>query len=81
MKILVELNYPDEQIQFFADSLGKAPEKDLNEFAIEYLTELLKNTIVAPFIDSATDAKYQEAQALKATYEANAQAGIKISIE
>jgi hypothetical protein len=81
MKINIQLEYPQEQIEFFAQSKNKVEDKDLGEFCQEYLTDILKSVIVQPFIDNIKAERYKEEQQIVKGMEDNAQAGITISVE
>ena len=81
MKIIIELEYPDEQIEFFAKNKGKADSQDLSVFCESFLTEQLAQIIVQPFHDNLRTTREQEGKELFKTMERNAQAGITISVE
>ena len=81
MKIKIDLEYPDEQIEFFAQSKGKAESQDLGTFCESFLTEQLAQIIVKPFHDDLRTTREQEGKELFETMERNAQAGITISVE
>jgi hypothetical protein len=81
MKIKIELEYPDEQIAFFAESKKKPEDKDLNTFTQEFLTNLLIEKIVEPFIDNTIKQRREEETQILETMRSNAQAGINITVE
>lgn len=81
MKINIELNYADEQIEFFAQSKNKPQDESLNDFAVRCLTEILTERIVEPFINNTVRVRREEENALIEDMRNNAQAGITISVE
>lgn len=81
MKVKIELEYPNEQIEFFAQSKGKAESQDLAVFCESFLTEQLAQIIVQPFHDNLRTTREQEGKELFDAMQRNAQAGITISVE
>ena len=81
MIIKIELNYPQEQIEFFAQSRNKPGDENINDFAVRCLTELLTDQIVAPFIDNVQKQRRAEEAEMLQGMRSNAQAGINITVE
>ena len=81
MKIKIELNYPDEQIAFFAQSRNKPEDKEIGEFCSDFLTTLLTQVITQPFQDNLLATRREEEREMIRVMGDNAQAGITVTVE
>jgi hypothetical protein len=52
IKLTININYPVEQVQFVADKMGYTG--NLEDFAKEFVQNILTKEMTQPFIDSKT---------------------------
>lgn len=80
MKIKIELEYPIEQIEFFAQSRNKPTEENINDFVGRFLTTLIAENIVVPFIDKIQQERRMEEVVIRDEMLKNAIGGISLTV-